>query len=289
MPDYIYIEAPAKVNLFLDIKGRRDDGYHEIETVMHLIDWKDGIRISLCEEGINVRCSDPSIPGGEGNLAYKAAKLFLENCGIKKGVAIYLDKKIPSEAGLGGGSSDAAYVLKGLNELLGCNIPQNELSSWASKIGSDVPFFIFEKTALSAGRGEIISPLKNENILYMLLVKPDFSVSTPQAYRLFKKEEVKEMPDLKAFLAGWENCDIISIAENMVNVLETPVIKIYPQIAEIKEDLKAAGALNALMSGSGSAVFGIFAEEKDALKAYDSFNGKYPIVKTVTSYIRGDE
>ncbi|SHG42722.1 4-diphosphocytidyl-2-C-methyl-D-erythritol kinase [Thermosyntropha lipolytica DSM 11003] len=289
MAEHIYIEAPAKVNLFLDIKGKRDDGYHEIQTVMHLIDLKDEIRISLRDEGIRVRCSEPFIPQGSENLAYKAAAIFSEKCGIRKGVEIYIDKKIPAGAGLGGGSSDAAAVLKGLNNLLACNVPHEELALWAAEIGSDVPFFIWERTALAEGRGELISPLKRENLLHMLLVKPDFSVSTPEAYRNFKKEEVKMSRDLKAFLAAWENYDIISIAENMINVLEMPVIKLYPEIAGIKDDLKRAGALNALMSGSGSAVFGIFREEKEALRAYSFLQGKYPLVKVVTSYIRGDE
>lgn len=286
---YYLTEAPAKVNLFLDIKGKRDDGYHEIVTVMHLIDWKDTIRISLRDEGITVRCSDPTVPQGEENLAYKAASIFLEECGLKRGVDIYIEKRIPHGAGLGGGSSDAAYVLKGLNELFGCNVPLSVLALWASRIGSDVPFFIFEKTSLATGRGEIINPLKNENLLYLLLVKPAFFVSTREAYGKFKKEEVEEIPNLKAFLAAWENCDIISIAENMINVLETPVIRLYPEIEKIKLDLRAAGALNAVMSGSGSAVFGIFAGEKDALKAYESLAGRYHQVRLATSYIRGDE
>lgn len=289
MAEHISIEAPAKVNLFLDIKGKRDDGYHEIQTVMHLIDLKDEIRISLRDEGIRVRCSDPFIPQGSENLAYKAAAIFLEKCGIRKGVEIYIAKKIPDGAGLGGGSSDAAAVFKGLNNLFACNVPHKELALWAAEIGSDVPFFIWERTALAEGRGELISLLEKENLLYILLVKPHFSVSTPEAYRNFKKEEVKVFRDLKAFLAAWENYDIISIAENMINVLEMPVIKIYPEIAKIKDDLKRAGALNALMSGSGSAVFGIFGEEKEALRAYTCLQGKYPLVEVVTSYIRGDE
>ncbi|MBO8159786.1 4-(cytidine 5'-diphospho)-2-C-methyl-D-erythritol kinase [Thermosyntropha sp.] len=288
MKDTVIIEAPAKVNLFLNIKGKRSDGYHEIETIMHKISLADKVVISRNDQGIKVRSDNPFIPEGEDNLAYKAAMVFMEETGIKKGVNIYLEKNIPFEAGLGGGSSDAAAVLKGMNELYRCGISDEKLVEWAARIGSDVPFFILPGTALARGRGEIITPFGKENFLNIVVIKPEFSLSTAEVYRSFRLAEVKKIPNLEAFLAAWEDCDIIRIAENMINVLEVPVLKIYPAIDKIKAKLEASGALKALMSGSGSAVFGIFSSKKEAVEAYNSLRGHYPLVELVLSYNRGD-
>ncbi|QGU00545.1 4-diphosphocytidyl-2-C-methyl-D-erythritol kinase [Candidatus Syntrophocurvum alkaliphilum] len=282
----ITIEAPAKINLTLDIKGKRDDGYHELETVMHQIDLLDYIKIEKTNENISIQSENTQIPNNEENLAYKAAELFFQKNGIKrKGVNIFIQKNIPVGAGLAGGSTNAAGVLKGLNQLYAVNLDQKSLLKLGEYIGSDVPFCIMGGTALAKGRGEVLTPINTQK-LTILLVKPKYQLSTAEIYKNFAIDKVEENPNNGAFLEAWNNNDIINITSNIANVLESVSIAKYPEIANIKNKLKNLGALNAIMSGSGPTVFGIFNDRKRALNAHNYFKEQYQEVFLVSSYIK---
>ncbi len=308
MENTLIIEAPAKINLTLDIKSKRPDGYHEIETVMHQIDLMDRVFIKSVKKGIKLETDSSLIPNNEENLAYRAAALVLREYGSGEGIEIFIEKNIPVGAGLAGGSTDAAAVLLGINEIYNYNIPQAILMKMAGEIGSDVPFCLLGRslvvkegkpwlrnmlvrmgaTALARGRGEILIPLKSAVSLIMVLVKPDFQLSTAEVYKEFDFKKVNRFPDTSTFLDAWDKCDIISIASNLENVLESVSIKKYPQIYVIKEELIRMGALNAVMSGSGPSVFGIFREKEKACKAVEMLKRRYEEVYLGLSYIRGE-
>jgi 4-diphosphocytidyl-2-C-methyl-D-erythritol kinase len=282
------LEAPAKVNLTLDILGKRTDGYHELATVMHQINLVD--RINLKRGGTELRVSSNSafIPVDEENLAYKAAQLIFEKFAVREGLQIYIEKNIPVGAGLAGGSTDAATVLYGINHLFGLGMGLETLLDLGARIGSDVPFCLLGGTALACGRGEILTPLTEGPPLHMVLVKPDFQISTREVYQAFRLEKVNKSPDNPAFLAAWRNYDIINVAQEMNNVLETVSIEEHPEIALIKQQLLASGALNALMSGSGPTVFGLYASSEEAGRAFKNMQDKYKEAFLVSSYRRSE-
>lgn len=300
----IAVEAPAKVNLTLDVKYKRGDGYHELESVMHQIGLIDRVVIRPEPTGtIRVRSNNPALPDDQTNLAYQAAQLFLTEYKCGAGVDISIEKNIPLGAGLAGGSSDAAAVLWGMNLLFNYKRGPEELSATASRLGSDVPFCLSGKvshpspggiiagcgaTALARGRGEVLELLPECRLPWILLVKPDFQVSTREVYQNLKLDEVTVRPDTRAFLAAWQDCDMMNIAKNLVNVLESISTKMYPQIAAIKAGMIRHGALNALMSGSGPTVFGIFAERTAAQRAREKFSHDYREVFLVSSYGGGE-
>jgi len=281
----IIIEAPAKVNLTLDVKGKRSDGYHELETVMHQVNLLDIIKISQAVGGIKIKSNSSLIPTNEENLAYQAAEMILGEYAHKEGVEIYIEKNIPVGAGLAGGSTDAAAVIQGINQLYDLGLEEEELLEMAASIGSDVAFCLAGGSKLARGRGEILSKLPQRMIPYIILVKPDFQLSTAEVYRELDLTQVEEFPDNAAFLAAWEAYDIINIARNMRNVLETVSIRKYPEIAAIKAELIETGALNALMSGSGPSVMGIFVDEEQAIKAREKFQTRYQEVFLLSSYV----
>jgi len=266
----IRLLAPAKVNLNLRILGLREDGYHDIESVVQKISIHDRVSLSPGKTpGIVLSCSDPSLPGGPGNLAYRAAELILGQCQVpEKGVVIHLDKTIPHGAGLGGGSSDAAAVLMGLNTLWNLGLSRGELTDLGQRIGSDVPLFLFPSPSLIAGRGEKILPAPFIINAVFVVVFPEFSVSTKWAYsnfRLTKKHDkytntVSDLYDRNAGRAvppdRWPDL--------LANDLEKAVINRHPEISRCKDDLLEAGAKASLMSGSGSAVFGLFEDRHEA-------------------------
>jgi len=286
-PDLI-IEAPAKINLTLDIKGKRPDGYHELETVMHQIDLVDRICLTLTGTGIKVASNSGLIPDDERNLAYKAASLLKKKYGLKKGVEIFIEKNIPVEAGLAGGSTDAAAVLTGLNQLLELGLSRQEIMGLAAEAGSDVPFCVLGGTALARGRGEILQPLAEGPSLKIVLVKPDFSLSTREVFEDFRLENIDTSPDTPAFLAAWENYDIINVAQLLNNVLESVSLVQRPEIAGIKQQLCELGALNALMSGSGPSVFAVFHNHSDAEQAFMKMKEQYKESYLLSSYRKGD-
>lgn len=251
--------APAKINLSFEIKGRREDGFHEIQTLMTPVSLSDRLTIEPGPtDDIKFSCDDSSLPIGEENLVVRAARLFRKATKIGTGVEIALEKKIPHGAGLGGGSSDAAATLLGLNELFETRLDQNELMQLAAEIGSDVPFFILGSTATCRGRGEIVEPARLPVNFNLLLVKPDFGVPTPWAYGRWK--DSRELPDVE--YAPQEFSGV-----RFVNDLERPVFEKFVLLGYLKTWLRLQPEVGtALMSGSGSTVFAALREGGDGEK-----------------------
>ena len=251
------VSAPAKINLFLKVLRRRPDGFHEIETFISPISLCDQIKIDKNKrgQGISFRCDDPSVPRGGENLAVRAANAFFAATQMKPAVSIVLKKKIPHGAGLGGGSSDAAAVLLALNRLFATRLSRQKLAKLGSTIGSDVPFFIFESAAVCTGRGEIVTPRKLTEQLSILLVKPDFGVSTPWAYKRWQNS--RELPGISYGQQDFHG-------QKFLNELERPVFEKFVFLARIKmwllEQKEVAAAL---MSGSGSTVFAVLRQNAD--------------------------
>jgi 4-diphosphocytidyl-2-C-methyl-D-erythritol kinase len=250
--------APAKINLSLKILGRRNDRFHELDTLITPISLRDEIRIDKGrpEKGIKFRCGDPSVPQGDDNLALRAAKAFFETTKIEPAVSIGLKKKIPHGAGLGGGSSDAASVLLGLNELFEAKLSREALAEMAESIGSDVPFFVFQSAALCKGRGEIVMRVKLQRQFSILLLKPAFAVSTGWAYSRWQHS--REIPGVR--YEAQEFAD-----QSFVNDLERPVFEKFVFLAQLKMWLLSQSDVGAaLMSGSGSTLFAVMREHADA-------------------------
>lgn len=246
--------AFAKINLGLDIVGKRPDGYHEVNMVMQSIALADEVEL-LPAEKISVTTDNEDIPDGKDNLAWKAAMLLAEMYGHKPNVQIHIRKHIFSAAGLAGGSADAAAVLRGLNRLWQLGLSADELEVLAAELGSDVPFCIRGGTAAATGRGEILEPLADMPETWVVLAKPKVSVSTAWAYQNFRNEEVSVRPDITAMKKAVKNSDKPGILACMGNVLESVTCKAYPEIDAIKETMMANGAEISLMSGSGPTVF----------------------------------
>ncbi len=284
----LVIEAPAKINLTLDVKGKRADGYHELETVMHQINLVDRIFLQPGGNGIRVSSNSELIPDDETNLAFKAARLLYKKFSLKEGLQIFIEKNIPVEAGLAGGSTDAAAVLKGINQLYKLGLDRDILLNLGAEIGSDVPFCVLGGTALAQGRGEILQLLADGPHLNMVLVKPDFQLSTREVFRDFRLDKVGQSPDNPAFLAAWKNYDIINVAQQMNNVLESVSLEQRPEIMIIKQQLCELGALNALMSGSGPSVFALFADSRKAEQACIKMKEQYKESFLVSSYRKDD-
>jgi 4-diphosphocytidyl-2-C-methyl-D-erythritol kinase len=250
------ILAPAKINLSLRVLSRRPDGFHEIKTLIAPISLYDKIDIERQNRWIDFTCDDPTLSTGDDNLVVRAAKLFFERTKLKSGVSIKLEKKIPHGAGLGGGSSDAAATLRGLNELFEAKLSRKELAESATEIGSDVPFFLFESAALCKGRGEIVEPAKLETKLSILLFKPDFGVASAWAYSRW--QDSREIPGLSYTPQKLGQL-------TLVNDLERPVFEKFVFLAQLKTWLlKQDEVAAALMSGSGSTVFAVLREKADA-------------------------
>jgi 4-diphosphocytidyl-2-C-methyl-D-erythritol kinase len=247
--------APAKINLSLRVLGKRDDGFHEIETLISPISLADKIEIERQSRWIDFSCDDPTVPSGDENLVVRAAKAFFEKTKINSGIGIKLNKKIPHGAGLGGGSSDAAATLRALNQLFETKLSREELANLGSTIGSDVAFFLFESTAACKGRGEIVNPTKLKKKLSILLLKPGFSVSSAWAYSRW--QDSKAIPGVSY---QPQNVD----GQSFVNDLERPVFEKFVFLAQLKKWLlKQAEVGVALMSGSGSTVFAVLRPNVD--------------------------
>lgn len=277
------IEAPAKINLYLKILGRRADGYHEIESLMQKLELADILHIDVRDAGISLKCPDSDLPEDETNLVYKAAQSFLSYTGINRGVALRVEKKIPIAAGLGGGSSDAAAVLSGLNKLFETNLPQKKLFKLAVPLGADVAFFVNDQSAAVArGIGERLSFAQSLPPCWILLVNPGFAVSTKWVY-----ENLALTSEGNPYiLAPGQNCssgpDDLQKADlfqdvqiSIFNDLESVTIQKYPELGFIKDDLLADSALCALMSGSGPTVFGLFDTEDKAKRSAEKFQDAF--------------
>ncbi len=245
--------SPAKVNLFLEIPWKRVDGYHEVRTVLQHVDLCDEIRILEARQGISVECIGLPCPGGEENLAYRAAALFFQSCGIRAGVRIQIAKRIPLGAGLGGGSSNAASTLWGLNRLFGAGLSPEGLRRLGTQLGSDVPFFFGGPTAWASGRGEELHHLPPFPCSWLLIAFPSFPVPTAWAYaNLELTGEDKSITVIRAAEKG----NYEPLLSSSRNCFEEVVFRRYPVVKHVKESLDAWGARPALMTGSGSAVFG---------------------------------
>lgn len=288
MTEPLVIAAPAKINLTLNVLGKRADGYHELETVMQQISLADKIHLQTGGEGIRVASNCPGLPDNQENLAWQAAQLLTAKFSLPAGLHIFIEKNIPIGAGLAGGSSDAAAVLRGINAGFGLGLPQDELLELGLALGSDVPFCLLGGTALARGRGEILTPLPDGPCLEMVLVKPDYQLSTAEIYHDFRLDRVQDPPDNAAFLEAWRKCDIIAVAAQMKNVLETVSVTRCPEISVIKQQLQDLGALHTLMSGSGPSVVGVFISRAEALSAWGIMRDRYQESYQVSSYNRGD-
>lgn len=259
------LRAFAKINLGLDVIRRREDGYHEVRMIMQTIQMYDQLEMEKKNTpGIDLTTNLSYIPVNENNLVYKAAKLLMDQYHIREGVSIDLNKFIPVAAGMAGGSSDAAATLVGMNKLFHLGLSKEELTKIGVKIGADVPYCIMRGTALSEGIGEKLTPLSPMPSCYILIGKPGISVSTKFVYTNLKLNEHTKHPDIDGMLQALKQQDLRGITDRMENVLESVTVPAYPVIEEIKNHMKEHGALNALMSGSGPTVFGIFDDKKKA-------------------------
>lgn len=266
--DNILINAPAKVNLYLSVLGKRSDGYHDLQMIMQTVDLYDKVSISKIEKGIYVECKSPYIPKTEKNLAYKAAKMMIEHFNIQQGVLIKIDKKIPISAGLAGGSADAAAVINGMNKIFNLGVDIRELALLGKKVGADVPFCIIGGTAIAEGIGEVLTPITSLIGVTMVLVKPSFSVSTANVFSSYENDKNENKPDINTLKKCIEKSDINGISNNLYNDLERVTAEKFSIIKEIKDMLMKNGAIGCLMSGSGPSVYGIFDTDNKAENAY---------------------
>ena len=275
MEQKLVLKAQGKINLGLDVVRRLENGYHEVRMIMQSVELADIVTIKKsAEDNIVIRADQKTIPCDERNLAYKAAKLMKETYGISEGVEIFLEKHIPVAAGMAGGSADCAAVLKGMDELFCLGLTLEELQKTGVKLGADVPYCLMGGCALSEGIGEVLTGLKEPPECVLLLVKPDINVSTKYVYRNLKLETLERHPDIDGMMRDIENGALESLCEKLENVLESVTGKQYPVIGKIEHVMKEEGALQAVMSGSGPTVFGIFKETETARKAMNKIREK---------------
>lgn len=284
--DIINLKAYAKINLALDVIGKRPNGYHDVRMIMQTIRLYDKVTIKRIQtSGIIVKTNLHYLPTNENNLVYAAAKLFRETQHIEEGIHIYLEKRIPVAAGMAGGSSDAAATLWGLNEMFETKLSLNELMELGVKLGADVPYCLLRGTALSEGIGEILTPLCSAPPCLCLVVKPPVSVSTKFVYENLVLNETTNHPDIDGMLTAINTGSLQGVCSLLGNVLESVTLKEYPQICDIKEKMLAFGACGALMSGSGPTVFGLFDDKAKAERAFYQFKiGEYGKQTFLTSF-----
>ena len=272
--DELRLKAMAKINLGLDVVRKREDGYHDLRMIMQSVYLYDQIELVKTEErSIRVSTNLNFLPTGEDNLVYKAAKLLMDEFGIRQGVTISLKKCIPVAAGLAGGSSDAAAVLVGVNRMFQLGLSKKDLMERGVKIGADVPYCIMRGTALAEGIGDVLTRLPDAPDAFVVLAKPPIHVSTAFVYGNLKAGQLESHPDIDAQVQAIRAGDLHQMASLMGNVLETVTIPQYPVISDIKKCMMDCGAVGAMMSGSGPTVFGLFDEEQKAKAAYEALSG----------------
>ncbi|QAY67465.1 4-(cytidine 5'-diphospho)-2-C-methyl-D-erythritol kinase [Paenibacillus protaetiae] len=270
----IYEKAPAKINLLLDVLRKREDGFHEVEMIMTMVDLADRLEMEeLPRDTIIISSQAGYIPLDEKNLAFQAAKLIKDRYDVRKGVYIHLDKKIPVAAGLAGGSSDAAAALRGLNRLWQLNIPEEELCRLGAELGSDVPFCVTGGTALATGRGEKLEQIENPPGCWVVLAKPPINVSTADVYGKLRANEITSHPQAKDMLSAIRHGDFHAICDGLGNVLEKVTLELYPEVLQLKESMQRLGADGVLMSGSGPTVFGLVSKEAKLARIYNGLRG----------------
>lgn len=272
--------APAKINLTLDVLGKRADGYHEVETIMQTIALGDTIRLMEAPY-VEVESDHPQMPMGRNNLAVRAAELLRQKTGITKGVRIRIDKRIPIAAGLAGGSTDAAAVLRGLNKLWGLQLPDISMQEMAARLGSDVAFCLRGGTALGKGRGEQVAVLPSLPQFGVIIVKMPFAVSTKEVYQRFRLNTGIK-PTTEAMIQALQSGERRAIREAMSNMLEQVTLTMHPEIAQVKALLREAGAEAVLMSGSGPTVFALTETREDAQQVVSRLPGSWEVFITET-------
>ncbi len=275
--DSIQLKAMAKINLGLDVIRKREDGYHEVRMIMQTVNVYDRIELrKRSDSQIRLTTNLHYLPVNENNLAYKAAKQILDEFPFLGGVDIQLQKHIPVAAGMAGGSSDAASVLHGMNQMFALNLSLEELMARGVRIGADVPYCLMGGTALAEGIGEKLTPLVSAPSCYVLLAKPPYNISTKFVYENLHADQLKpcQHPDIDGQIEAILRNDLYGMAQRMGNVLETVTIPACPVIARIQTMMRESGALNAMMSGSGPTVFGLYDDEKKAKDAYWNLKGK---------------
>lgn len=269
----LLVKAPAKINLSLDVLHKRPDGYHEVKMVMTTIDLADRIElIPLASDTIQIISHNRFVPDDHRNLAYQAAKLLKEMFGVRQGVGISIAKTIPVAAGLAGGSSDAAATLRGLNKLWKLGLTLDELAELGAKIGSDVSFCVYGGTAVATGRGEKIEHIPAPPPCWVILAKPTIGVSTAEVYRNLNLNTINH-PDVDGMIQAIKNRDYQKICSLVGNVLEDVTLKMHPEVAHIKEQMKRFGADAVLMSGSGPTIFGLVQYDSRLQRIYNGLRG----------------
>ncbi|WLR50900.1 4-(cytidine 5'-diphospho)-2-C-methyl-D-erythritol kinase [Bacillus tianshenii] len=269
----ILVKAPAKINLALDVLHKRDDGFHEVEMIMTTVDLADRIELEDNNSGIiKLSSQNRFVPNDERNLAFQAAKLLKDRYHINRGLNISMAKTIPVAAGLAGGSSDAAAVLRGLNQLWNLGLSLDELAELGSEIGSDVSFCVHGGTALATGRGEKIKKLPSPPSCWVILAKPTIGVSTAEVYKHLDLSKV-EHPDVEGMIEAIEEKNFEKMCSRVGNVLETVTFKRYPEVQALKEQIQRFGADAVLMSGSGPTVFALAQYESRMHRIYNGLRG----------------
>ncbi|QWU18141.1 4-diphosphocytidyl-2-C-methyl-D-erythritol kinase [Paenibacillus sophorae] len=270
----MYEKAPAKINLMLDVLHKRPDGFHEVEMIMTMVDLADRLEMSeLRRDTIIISSQAGYIPLDEKNLAFQAAKLLKERYGVKQGVHIHLDKKIPVAAGLAGGSSDAAAALRGLNRLWQLGLSSEELQELGAELGSDVPFCVTGGTALATGRGEKLTPIASMPQCWVVLAKPPINVSTAEVYGKLRADRIAVHPSARLMQEAVEAGDFQAVCGRLGNVLEEVTLKLHPEVQQLKEAMIRLGADGVLMSGSGPTVFGLVSKQSKVARIYNGLRG----------------
>lgn len=265
----IQMKALAKVNLGLDVIRRREDGYHEVKMIMQTVRLYDRIILEKTQQGISMETNLSFLPVNEQNIAYRAAKMLMDEFHIQGGLHIKIDKHIPVAAGMAGGSTDGAAVLYGVNKIFELGLTKRQLMERGVKLGADVPYCIMRGTVLSEGIGEILTPVSSLPDCHILIAKPPVSVSTKHVYENLKLDKIEKHPDIDGMVEALRIEDLHGVTQRMENVLETVTIPEHPEIQQIKDLMIKEGALNALMSGSGPTVFGIFDDREKGMRARD--------------------
>ncbi|MGJ3197025.1 4-(cytidine 5'-diphospho)-2-C-methyl-D-erythritol kinase [Peribacillus frigoritolerans] len=266
-------KAPAKINLALDVLFKRPDGYHEVEMIMTTVDLADRIELKeITGNHIQILSHNRFVPDDHRNLAYQAAFILKERFGINKGVSITIEKNIPVAAGLAGGSSDAAATLRGLNRLWKLGLSMDELAEIGAEIGSDVSFCVYGGTALARGRGEKITHLPAPPKCWVILAKPTIGVSTADIYKRLQTSKMKH-PDVPGMISAIMENNYHDVCEGLGNVLEQVTLQLYPEVANIKDQMKTFGADSVLMSGSGPTVFGLVEHDSRMQRIYNGLRG----------------
>lgn len=276
--DKIELKAYGKINIGLDVIRKREDGYHDLDMIMQTVGVYDDVIISR-KDGtqtyeIEVSTDADVLPNDKGNLAFMAAKVLMEAYDIKAKVKIHINKRIPIAGGMAGGSADCAAVLRGVNQLFQLGLTDEQLQEYGVKLGADVPYCIVGGTKRAQGIGEILTDLPTPPKCYVIIAKPDAFVSTKFVYSHIRPAQIENHPDIDGIIESIKAGDLYGMCEKIANVMEDVTIPEYPIIQKVKDILKSNGAVNALMSGSGPTVFGIYDDEEKAKQSLDALSGK---------------